>query len=134
MFVHLSVLYYCKFFNFPLNLTSNTVKEGKSKSKETFGQSVLTKEKNSTERTSGNHSSPKINGTTEIKEQKLKWFSICFSLSNSVAHISPLLPYIWVCKLNQFPHRGKKERKKGALLMKVMFCLDCPQNRSASRK
>lgn len=42
-----------------------------------------------------------------------------------MAHASypPSLPDIWVCKLNQFPHRGKKERKKGARFMKVMFVL-----------
>lgn len=60
-------------------------------------------------------------------------FYTFLSLSNNMAHRSTLLPYIWVCKLYCFPHRGKKERKRCSF-HESHVCLDCPQKRSASRK
>lgn len=51
-----------------------------------------------------------------------------------MAHWSTLLPDIWVCMLYWFPHRGKKERNKGALFTKVLFVLIVHKKRSASRK
>lgn len=68
------------------------------------------------------------------RAKKLKWFSIRVSLClNNMARSSTLLPYIWVCKLYCFPHRGKKERKRCSF-HESHVCLDCPQKRSASRK
>lgn len=74
-----------------------------------------------------------INETTKSKSKTQVVFYTFLSLSNNVAHRSTLLPYIWVCKLYCFPHRGKKERKRCSF-HESHVCLDCPQKRSASRK
>lgn len=63
-----------------------------------------------------------------IKEQTSSGF-LRFSLY-IMAHSSTLLPYIWVCKLYWFPHRGKKERKRCSFQKSHVF-LDCPQKMPA---
>ena len=69
-----------------------TGKEGKQKCKETFGQRVYSQRKKCNDEIEGNHSSLKINETTNSKSKTQVVFYTFLSLSNNMAHSSTLLP------------------------------------------
>lgn len=98
-----------------------------------WSKSVLTKEKNAMTSYKEIIHHLRFNETTKSKSKTQVVFYTFLSLSNNMAHRSTLPPYIWVCKLYWFPHRGKKERKRCSF-HESHVCLDCPQKRSASRK